>query len=246
MLTGESLAGVPGMSDDSPALATTPSPSPQDDGEYEAIHAALMETARGRAFLAEYARRNRRADIAALLAASERIEATMREQHAAEPAAPAPPSGDPTSDVSAEAGQTPPGHVLDQRVPAFSWLDMPTRQATPQAAPAPAAEPASETPIASAASAKNASTDELADLLFEPGMPAAPARGPRTESKPDTPPLDAVAAEPTETHAGAAKSNGPAVAPKPIRQPAMATPRAGDPLAPLKAMSDEEKIALFS
>jgi hypothetical protein len=234
------------MSDDSPALATTPSPSPQDDGEYEAIHAALMETARGRAFLAEYARRNRRADIAALLAASERIEATMREQHAAEPAAPAPPSGDSTSDVSTEAGQAP-EHVLDQRVPAFSWLDMPRREATPQAAPPPAAEPASETPVASAASSKIVTADEFADLLFEPGMPATPARAPRTESKPDTPPLDAVPAERAETPAAAAKpTNGGAVAAKPIRQPAMPAPQAGDPLAPLKAMSDEEKIALFS
>jgi len=234
------------MSDDSPALATTPSASPQDDAEYEAIHAALMETARGRAFLAEYGRRNRRADIAALLAASERIEATMREQHAAEPAAPAPPGDDATSDVSAEAGQRP-EHVLDQRVPAFSWLDMPTRQATPQAAPPPAAEPASETPTASPASAKIATADEFADLLFEPGTPAAPARAPRTESKPDTTPRDAIPAERVETHAAAAKpANGPAVAPKPIRQPAMPAPRAGDPLAPLKAMSDEEKIALFS
>jgi len=216
------------MSDDSPALATTLSASPQDDAEYEAIHAALMETARGRAFLAEYARRNRRADIAALLAASERIEATMREQQAAEP------------------GQSP-EHVLDQRVPAFSWLDMPTREATTQAAPPPAAEPASETPTAGAASAKNASTDELADLLFEPGLPAAPARAPRTDSKPDTTPLDAVPAERAETPAAAAKpANGAAVAPKPIRQPAMPAPRASDPLAPLKAMSDEEKIALFS
>ena len=58
-----------------------------EDMRVNAIHAALMETARGRAFLAEYARRNRRADIGALLAASERIEATMREQRAAEPAA---------------------------------------------------------------------------------------------------------------------------------------------------------------
>jgi hypothetical protein len=221
------------MSDDSPALATTPSPSPQDDAEYEAIQAALMETARGRAFLAEYARRNRRADIAALLAASERIEATMREQRAAE-AAPSDPAAEATIDPTPQ---------IDQRVPAISWFEpKPALEATTQSVPTSADKPTNEGPSSTADAAPSA--DEFADLLFEPGMPAAPVRGPRTESKPDTTPLDAV---PAETHAAAAKpANGGAVAAKPIRQPAMPAPRAGDPLAPLKAMSDEEKIALFS
>jgi hypothetical protein len=222
------------MSDDSPALATTPSPSPQDDAEYEAIHAALMETARGRAFLAEYARRNRRADIAALLAASERIEATMREQQAAAP-----------SDPAVEAAIDPMPQI-DERVPAISWFEPKSApEATTQSVPMSADKPLNEGPSSTADAAPSA--DEFADLLFEPGLPTAPARVPRTESKPDTPPLDAVPAERAETPAAAAKpANGGAVAAKPIRQPAMPAPRAGDPLAPLNAMSDEEKIALFS
>jgi hypothetical protein len=220
------------MSDDSPALATTPSPSPQDDGEYEAIHAALMETTRGRAFLAEYARRNRRADIAALLAASERIEATMREQHAAE--------------VTPSGAAIDPTPQIDQRVPAISWFEpKPAHETTTQSVPMFADKPSNEGPSSTTDAAPSA--DEFADLLFEPGMPAAPARGPRTESKPDTTPLDATPAERSETPAAPAKpASGAAVAAKPIRQPAMPAPRAGDPLAPLKAMSDEEKIALFS
>jgi hypothetical protein len=39
------------------------------DSDYEAILSAIMETARGRWFLAEYARRNRHADTEMLLTA---------------------------------------------------------------------------------------------------------------------------------------------------------------------------------
>jgi chemotaxis protein CheZ len=44
--------------------------------DYDAIFAAVMETDRGRWFLAEYARRNRQADTAEVLAAIERLAAT--------------------------------------------------------------------------------------------------------------------------------------------------------------------------
>src|SRR5262245_25585185 len=45
----------------------------QSEGEYEAIEAAVMETARGRWFLAEHARRNRHAETAMLLGAIEAL-----------------------------------------------------------------------------------------------------------------------------------------------------------------------------
>lgn len=57
--------------------------SPIADADYEAIEAAVMETQRGRWFLAEYARRNRTADTNMLLAAIERLEsAVSREREA--------------------------------------------------------------------------------------------------------------------------------------------------------------------
>jgi hypothetical protein len=37
------------------------------DSDYEAILSVIMETARGRSFLIEYARRNRRADVEMIL-----------------------------------------------------------------------------------------------------------------------------------------------------------------------------------
>ncbi|MEJ8571916.1 hypothetical protein [Microbaculum marinum] len=46
----------------------------QPDPDYEAVRAAVMETARGRWFLDEHARRNRIADTGTVLAAVERLE----------------------------------------------------------------------------------------------------------------------------------------------------------------------------
>jgi hypothetical protein len=54
-------------------------PAPGAPGEarerdYEALHAALSASARGRIFLAEYARRNRNADTTVVLDALSRLE----------------------------------------------------------------------------------------------------------------------------------------------------------------------------
>ena len=64
-------------------MANLPVPSPLTEVDYEAIEAAVMETARGRWFLAEYARRNRNAETRPLLTAIERLQISL----AADPAA---------------------------------------------------------------------------------------------------------------------------------------------------------------
>jgi len=46
--------------------------------DYDAVHAALMATERGRRFLTEFADRNRHADTTAIVSAIARIEATLR------------------------------------------------------------------------------------------------------------------------------------------------------------------------
>lgn len=48
--------------------------TPLTEADYEAIEAAVMETARGRWFMVEYAKRNRQADTLQLLGAIQRIE----------------------------------------------------------------------------------------------------------------------------------------------------------------------------
>jgi chemotaxis regulatin CheY-phosphate phosphatase CheZ len=80
------------MSEDPLALysitSTMPSSDPSvlpSESDYEAICAAVMETLRGRWFLAEYARRNRHSDTKVVLSAIERIEAMIRGDSVATP-----------------------------------------------------------------------------------------------------------------------------------------------------------------
>jgi hypothetical protein len=65
------------MAEDPLALSTIPA-APPVKSDYDAICAAMMETERGRWFLTEYARRNRHADTAMVLAAIARIESVIR------------------------------------------------------------------------------------------------------------------------------------------------------------------------
>jgi hypothetical protein len=55
-------------------MPPTPVPAPFTDADYELIAAAVLETARGRWFLDEYARRNRQADTRMVLDAIARLE----------------------------------------------------------------------------------------------------------------------------------------------------------------------------
>ena len=57
-------------------------PTPLRQEDYLAIEAAVMETARGRWFLAEYARRNRNADTDTLLTAIDKLEKTVVRERA--------------------------------------------------------------------------------------------------------------------------------------------------------------------
>jgi chemotaxis protein CheZ len=59
-------------------MPTKLAPPPLSAADYEAIEAAVMETARGRWFLLEYARRNRHSDTEMLLGALERLENVIR------------------------------------------------------------------------------------------------------------------------------------------------------------------------
>jgi hypothetical protein len=66
----------------SPISARATQPSEED---YDAISAAFMETARGRWFLGEFAKRNRNADTRLVLDAVARIEQTLVTQHEPDP-----------------------------------------------------------------------------------------------------------------------------------------------------------------
>jgi hypothetical protein len=72
------------MTNDSTAPAATPA-DPASEHDYEVLVSALSQSARGRAFLDEHARRARHADTRVLLAAIARLEALVRAQAQAVP-----------------------------------------------------------------------------------------------------------------------------------------------------------------
>jgi len=59
-------------------------PATRYDSDFEEIEAAVMETARGRWFLAEYARRNRSADTEMLLDAIQKLQLAVKDREAPE------------------------------------------------------------------------------------------------------------------------------------------------------------------
>ena len=65
------------MANEPLALAIRPPDAPDED-DFQALCAALSASGRGRAFLAEYARRNRQANTEALLEAIGRVEARLQ------------------------------------------------------------------------------------------------------------------------------------------------------------------------
>src|SRR4051812_41581715 len=71
------------MSEDPLANKRQP-PSELPDAEYDAIYATVSETAQGRRFLEEYARRCRPTETEATLAAIERMQAVIRDGGASE------------------------------------------------------------------------------------------------------------------------------------------------------------------
>src|SRR5437588_4494314 len=66
------------------AMPKPPVPMPLSEADFDLIEAAVMETSRGRWFLAEYAKRNRHADTTMLLAAIERLEAAFGSERRAD------------------------------------------------------------------------------------------------------------------------------------------------------------------
>jgi chemotaxis protein CheZ len=58
-------------------MPPVPAPAPFTDADYEMIAAAVLETERGRWFLAEHARRNRQADTKLVLEAIAKLERTL-------------------------------------------------------------------------------------------------------------------------------------------------------------------------
>jgi cobalamin biosynthesis Mg chelatase CobN len=209
------------MAEESAALSTT-APAATDGRDYETIFATIMESARGRAFLDEYARRNRHADTAQVVDAIGRLEALFRERSREddrhlrkELAEMARVIADLRSEDAHDAQRLPAAHgYLERRINAMLTLLQAVEKAPSVA---------------------------LTTREAPPALSLSDVRRPEAEMLAANHTQQAVSAAHSQTPAG--NANPVLAAPSPV--PASST-APGDPLAGLKALSDEERIALFT
>jgi hypothetical protein len=248
---------------------TSPPVIPTDD--YEAIEAAVMDTARGRWFLAEFARRNRTADTRILLDAIERLERQLA-LRPAEVAKSEPVPHEPvrSNAVVSSAGSElfavePEPHPHRVTIPAAgladdgeaSWIIEEPAFAPMPAAPRPPslggpgreAEPPAE--IHEIHDAEDLIWPATAPVQTPAPEPAAVAAPPVTVVAATTPaPARLVPSPQSAMLASALEQAEQAVAahaaePEPLSVPGSGTPLAADP-AELDALSFEEKSVYFA
>jgi len=232
------------MPNETNALARPP--AAPSEGDYQAFCAALSESERGRAFLAEYGRRNRSADTEMVLAALDRLTALVRADAAAVDRLRdelrmlliairlARPEIDAAKVPGKAARLTVLVEMLERRIEAMSDT-MRAEAAPPDAPDEPQAQDARarlavvpppdepELPIPS-----QASTQPLAIALVkkEPAISAAMV--------PEVAFIESAAAEPAIAETPTAKT---------AAQPAPSRPEA---LAAIMTLSEDERLALFT
>ncbi len=217
-----------------------------DEGDYQSLYAALWESARGRDFLAEFARRNRNADTELLLAALDRLEAKMhadgtvlerlRDELRVLPIAirlarPDIAAANPTEQATKLASLL---DMLERRIDALA--EGKTDKVPPVAEPTLAIltvvplsdEPELPIPSPSAAQLAIALVRETAmpAVTFIPGAPLRPTVIEAVAPAPIASPIAIVAAVPSQKTAASLS---------PV-----------DPLAAIMALSEAERIALFT
>jgi hypothetical protein len=191
--------------------------SPSGDSDYDSILTALMQSARGRAFLHDYALRHRAADTATLLTAIGRIEGLLTSR-SLEPVEP-PPANDSQPSEAAESDRETHVEVTAERIE----IEAPAEGAIEFDVMMDEVVEIVESPVAD-----RVEVDALAIEVFEVGTipPGVPALG-----------------------VSAIEFLGPELsqaAMPPAPQPVRPQREARDPFADFRALSDEEKIALFA
>lgn len=242
---------------------TSPPVIPTDD--YEAIEAAVMDTARGRWFLAEFARRNRTADTQLLLQAIERLENQLGQRDPLDaPAEPKP--HEPVTSTALVSSATselfavePPPHPHRlSTIPSagladdgdVTWIVDEADTGPARAAPSYVEPEEPEPP------AEIHEIDDAADLIWPASAPAeplvtappAPALPPEEEAPPAAPPAlprTPQSAMLASALAQAEQAVGQSADPEPAPPPGGGTPSAADP-AELDALSFEEKSVYFA
>jgi len=235
------------MANEPLALAIRPPEAPQEDA-YLTLCAALSQSARGRAFLAEHARRSRNADNEALLTAIGRIEARLQADASAvqrlrddlRMLVTAIRLARPEIDAA-----SPPARA----VKLAKLLDLFERRIDAMAEARPSELPADAGPRARIARAETEPARAQLFVLPLPNEPEAPPPAPASFEPPPQPspakaPAPAAIAVPEVAVAPGVAVTEAAPPPADVVEAAAAPP--ADPLAAIMALSADERLALFT
>jgi len=218
------------MSTEASALAQG---EPVGEDEYQAFYAVLAATARGRAFLDEHVRRTRRAETDVLLAALKRLENQVAAQTSA-PASPVLAEVDAVLEIvrsaCAQIDAVQLSATVTQLVSALETVQRrltPLLPSTPNAAERPQPAPV-QPPFALAFTAVAAQARASAQPEEEP------VRVIKAGSMPPPPVFEGEDFSATNAEIEESSADLESAAPE------------EDPLGPLMALSEEERLALFS
>lgn len=256
------------MADDVNALASNPADKPAErlptEADYEAIVATMTQSARGRWFLAEYARRNRNADTRMVLDAVARIETSMARTPQV-PQAPAPQVQapqvqvvDPAPAVAAALAEArrraaeiigagaASREIVQQHVKALRELTWTLREWGTDNALCDRldahASAIAETPLPDvhALLAVFGDGQRGGAAPFATTAPSATLAAPAPEAPP------AADASPANVDAAVAALKPATLGAALLTQGLVAAPRGSDPLSALRRMTQAEKVALFT
>ena len=225
------------MPTDTTARAQQLQPGAPDEADYHAFCTALSESARGRAFLAEYARRNRNADTRPLLSAIERLQISL----AADPAAPA--------EVLVKQKLR---ALLDDITTAQNEIEAMVEQRLVEIMAPAMSNPAPRAPLPPSPPEEPAEEARARLAVVPPSdQPELPIPSPAVAQPPpialvwtETAMKEVAFAEPQPVPVNEPKAAPPAAAP--ISPAPLKAPMPTDPLAAIKMLSEEERLALFT
>lgn len=245
------------MADDANALTTQPERL-LTEADFEAICATVMQTARGRWFLAEYAKRNRNADTRMVLDAVDRIEAAMARtpqpasvDHGPVIAAAMAKARARATEIAACTSDA--AAIVQESVQALREITWTLREWGTDSGLCDQLDSHVTAIAESSDAATRAASLEAMHAIFDEAVSGAISAAvlppPAAEPVAALPVVDIAAPA-----AGASSNVSAAVAAlKPqtlgaalLDQGLVASPRGNDPLAPLRRMTQAEKIALFT
>ena len=240
------------MPTDTTVRAQQLQPGAPDEADYHAFCTALSESARGRAFLAEYARRNRNADTRPLLSAIERLQISL----AADPAEPAEVLIKQKlrallDDITLAQTGIEASVMATRTAKLADLIAMVEHRLVEIMAPA-MTNPAPRGPLPRSPPEEPAEEARARPAVVPPSdQPELPIPSPAVAQPPpialvwtETAMKEVAFAEPQPVPVNEPKAAPPAAAP--ISPAPLKAPMPTDPLAAIKILSEEERLALFT